>query len=99
MSCFNYQNEGGYKFGVIILWESGQSIAGPRKTEVAKLNQLISGCHAKDMLFWETDSIFVLTQNEKRLWNCFLVIWIKYDRRDPLKILATGRKEQFKKTK
>jgi hypothetical protein len=36
------------------------------------------------MLFLERGSVFVLTGKEKRFWNPYRVIWIRYNRGRPL---------------
>jgi hypothetical protein len=36
---------------LLIFWDRGQSRASPKTKEATKLNQSISGCWAKDMLF------------------------------------------------
>jgi hypothetical protein len=51
------------------LWERGQA-----------KRLMISGYWAKDLLFWEKGSAFVLTGKESRLWTSSRVIWIRYDR-------------------
>jgi hypothetical protein len=40
----------------------------------------------------------VLTGKEKRLWTPSRVIWIRYDRGRPLKILATEKKKKKNQT-
>lgn len=61
-----------------ILWERGQNRAGPKRKELAKLNQsiplMISGYWTKDMVFWERGSAFMLIGKKRRLWTTFTVI-------------------------
>ena len=52
-----------------ILSERDQSKAVLKKKEAADLNQSISSCQTKDMLFWGNGSTFVSTEKEKRFWT------------------------------
>jgi hypothetical protein len=38
---------------LLLLWEKGQSRAGPKKNETAKLHQSMLGYQTKDVVFWE----------------------------------------------